>query len=106
MKPNYSLEFRNKGMQFVLFQGDNIQLDFNISDPENSLFATGKGAGKINTLNLKQFRHDNFDIDIEKNETITEFTDRINNIISKQTSLLNTIYLRKQNDEIISRENN
>jgi hypothetical protein len=100
----YSLEFKNRGIQLILFSGDNIQLDFNISNPKNSLFVTGKGAGKINTLNLKQFGDDSFDI--EKTETITEFTDRINNIISKQTSLLNAIYLRKQNDKIISQEDN
>lgn len=101
---NYSLEFKNKGIELILFSGDKIQLDFDMTDPKNSLFATGQGAGKINILNQKQFRYDNFDID--KNENITEFADRINNIISKQIGLLTTIYLRKQNDKILSQEDN
>ena len=101
---NYSLEFKNNGMQFVLFRGDNIQLVFDVNNPKESLFATGKGAGKINTLNLKQFGFDNFDL--ENIDNINEFSSHAEGVISGQISLLNSIYLKKQNETIVSQSDN
>ncbi|WP_276168308.1 hypothetical protein [Zobellia alginiliquefaciens] len=101
---NYSLEFKNNGIQLILFRGDNIQLDFDVNNPKESLFAIGKGAGKINTLNLKQFGYDNFDF--ENIENINEFSNHIEDVISGQISLLNYIYLKKQNDKIVLESDN
>ena len=101
---NYTLEFENTGIPLILFDGDNIELSFDIKNLDNSLTATGKGAGKINVLRLKQFDFDNFDL--EKYSDIDEFTNHIDNVISEQISLLNSIYFKKQNDIKISQADN
>lgn len=101
---NYSLEFQNQSIQLILFEGDNIHLTFDLNNLDNSLFATGKGAGKINVLNLKQFQYDNFDL--EKHRNINEFTTYVDHVISKQTNLLNSIYFKKQNDPKVSDADN
>ena len=101
---NYSLEFKNNGIQLILFKGDNIQLEFDINNPKNSLVARGKGAGKINTINLKQFEYDNFDL--ENIDNITKFSNHIDDVISRQIRLLSSIYLKEINKKIISQSEN
>ena len=97
---NYSLEFKNKGIQLVLFSNDNVKLEFNIENPQTSIFATGNGAGKINILNLSQFGYDNFDLETKK--SLDEFNSHIFNIISGQREILDAIYLKKIDEEVIS----
>ncbi|WP_412560424.1 hypothetical protein [Winogradskyella sp. MIT101101] len=96
---NYTLEFKNKRIPLVLFGNDDVKLDFDIDSPQTSLFATGNGAGKINTLNLTQFGYDNFDLEIKKN--LDEFNNHILNIISEQKRLLDAIYFKKTSEKII-----
>ncbi|MEM9326619.1 MAG: hypothetical protein AAGA85_13225 [Bacteroidota bacterium] len=96
---NYTLEFRDNAILLVLFKGDNIHLDFDIEKPRPSLFATGKGAGKVNTLNLSQFGYDNFDL--ESQHTLSEFGDHSSRVIAQQEALLEAIYLREANAEVI-----
>ncbi|WP_117885746.1 hypothetical protein [Aureibaculum luteum] len=101
---NYSLEFKNSGIQLILFSGDNIQISFDVNNPKNSLIVKGKGAGKINTLNLKQFEYDDFDS--EKTQSLDEFIISISTAISEQNELLNFIYLKKSNEKLISQAEN
>lgn len=100
----YNLEFNNHAISLNLFKGDDIQLEFDIDNPKASLFVRGKGAGKINTLNLQQFAYDNFDL--ENNENLSEFNNHIQKVISKQLNLLNSIFFKNKNDKTISQANN
>lgn len=96
---NYTLEFKNKGIPLVLFSNDNVKLNFDIDNPQTSLFATGKGAGKINMLNLTQLGYDNFDL--ETKESLDDFKTHLLNVISEQKRLLNAIYFKKADEEVI-----
>jgi len=101
---NYALELKNKNIPLIIFHGDDIHLTFDINNPNHSLIATGKGAGKINVLNLKQFSFDNFDL--KTYESLDKFTSHIDHITLKQINLLESIYFKKSNHEIISQADN
>jgi hypothetical protein len=96
---NYTLEFKNTHIPLILNNNDDIHLKFDINNPVNSLIATGKGAGKINILNLEQFRYDNFDL--ETKESLDDFNNHMLNIISEQKRLLDAVYFKKASEEII-----
>jgi len=93
---NYSLEYKNRGIELSLFKGDNIHLQFDLNNPGNSLYATGKGAGKINVINLKQFEHVSFD----PNWSINDFHSFSDSLVSSQLDLLEAIYSGDVNNYI------
>jgi hypothetical protein len=99
---NYALEFKNAGLNLTLFKGDNLKLEFDLNNLDNSLFATGQGAGKINVLNLTQFKYVPFDQD----NTLAEFNSHNDSIISSRLSILNAIYSRDlDNKEVLNASN-
>lgn len=100
----YYLEFKNNAIPLTLFNGDNIQLEFEIDNLYNSLFAKGKGAGKINTLHLRQLAYENFDF--ENNKNLSEFTNHIEKVISDQINLVNSIFFKNEKDKVISQADN
>lgn len=91
---NYFLNLGDKGIKLVLFENDNIKLDFDINDIDNTLFATGKGAGKINVFNLKQFEYEQ----IDTLKTVESYYFRLDSIVKSQLSLLNAIYSKDLNN--------
>ena len=95
----YTLEFESGGLALVLFDGDEIKLDFDMDNPKTSLFVTGRGAGKINALNLAQFGF--YDSKIATKYGLDEFDDYIMNAISVQRKLLDAIYNKNVDHEII-----
>lgn len=101
---SYTLEFDNKGISLILFAGDNVELDFDVKKLDNSIIATGIGAGKINVLRLKQFDSDSFDS--EKYLDIDEFASYTDSVISEQIILLNSIYFKKPDDTRILEADN
>ncbi|MCF1191633.1 hypothetical protein LRR18_08560 [Mangrovimonas sp. AS39] len=101
---NYILEFNKHSIPLILFQGDSIQLEFDMKNPSNSLFVEGRGAGKINTLRLEQFGYNNFDFD--NNKTLTVFTKHIEEVITGQINLLNSIYYKDiKSDWVLKADN-
>ena len=102
---NYNLDYENKGgLELVLFTDDEIKLDFDMDDPKSSLYARGKGAGKINTFNLAQFTDDNFILPTDY--SLDEYNNHIVDIISGQRDLLDAIYLKNPDTNIIANSEN
>lgn len=98
----YFLDLNTKGISLILFENDNIKLNFDINDIDNTLFATGKGAGKINVLNLKQFGYER----VDTLKTIEAYYFRIDSIAKSQTRLLNAIYSNDLNNNQILKADN
>ena len=99
---NYSLQFKNSGINLTLFKGDNINLEFDITNLDNSIFATGQGAGKINVLNLKQFEY----VPIDLENTLEGYNSHNDSVISSRLSILNAIYSKDiDSKEILNASN-
>ena len=99
----YSLLFRNTNIMLPLFKSDNIKLDFDINNPNETVFATGQGAGKINILNLEQFKSKYFS---DLNYTVAEYKKYSDSIAFVQQSLLNSVYQKDLiNDVVITAKN-
>jgi hypothetical protein len=95
---NYSLLFRNTSIMLPLFKGDNIEVNFDINKPNETLFVTGQGAGKINILNLEQFKSKFFS---DLNYTIEEYKKYLDSIAFVQQSLLNSVYKKYLKNEVV-----
>ena len=54
----YTMHIKDKALRLILFNGDNLKLEFDLNNIDSSLLVLGKGAGKINVLNLQQFDSD------------------------------------------------
>ena len=95
---NYSLLFRNTSIMLPLFKGDNIEVNFDINKPNKTLFATGQGAGKINILNLEQYKREFLsDLDL----SLTEYVQYSDSVADSQQKLLNAIFDKDLNADCI-----
>lgn len=100
---DYSLLFRNTNINLPLFKGDNIKVDFDINNPNETVFVTGQGAGKINILNLEQFKSKYFS---DLNYTVEEYKKYSDSIAFVQQSILNSVYQKDlKTDFVISAKN-
>ena len=100
---SYTLVYKDKGIRLELFKGDNMQLEFDINDPGNTLFAKGRGAAKINILNLAQFKPDLF---YDVKYTLDEYKSRLDSITAVQAEILNAIKNEDLDNDIISNAGN
>lgn len=94
---NYSIFINSRYLSLVLFKGDNINLELDFADLNNPLFATGKGAGKINVLNLDQFDFVPFNLEW----TFDRYNIHTDSIISSRLNLLDAIYSKNNISEVI-----
>ncbi|MBT3382673.1 MAG: hypothetical protein HN778_06465 [Prolixibacteraceae bacterium] len=99
----YALLFKKSHIKLQLFEGDNILLDFDIDKPNETLFASGRGAAKINILNLAQFKRE-FLSDL--NFSLTEYVKYSDSIASLQQEILQSIYEKKPNSDCIKTATN
>jgi len=95
---SYTLVYKDKGIRLELFKGDKLELEFDIDDPGNTLFAKGRGAAKINILNLAQFKPDLF---YDVKYTLDEYKSRLDSITGVQAALLNAIKNEDPDNELI-----
>lgn len=100
---NYSLDFPNQSISFNLFEGDSIHYEVSLANLDQA-FATGKGAGKINLLNLAQYRSDY--VDLAKRRNLYEFVDYVDSLIVYKLNLLEDIYFHRVKSELISQATN
>lgn len=87
----YYLEVRDKTIDLILFDGDNVSVSFDLKDVATTFFARGKGAAKINILRLKQFSHVAFKPEL----TLEQFSQKNDSIISARLQLLDWIYTKQ-----------
>ena len=100
---NYSLLFKNSGIRLPLFKGDNIEVDFDINNPDETLFVTGEGAGKINILKLEQFERKSLsDLDL----SLKEYVKYSDSIAAIQQGILNAIFTNDLSVESIKSARN
>lgn len=94
----YDFFVKDKVCSLILFNGDNIKLEFDLNNIDSSLFATGKGAGKINVLKLQQFKPD---LPFETQHTMNDCKLRVDSMVTSQLSLLELIYKRDSGNKAI-----
>ena len=99
----YSLSFKGKGLSLVLNKGDKLNLEFDIDNPQSSLFATGKGSAKINILNLKQFKTYIF---YDTAYSVEEYYEKVDSIIIVQEDLLNAIRNKNLENSVVQQADN
>ena len=98
----YYIIFNDKNITgLVLFEGDNINLNFDINKPSETLFATGKGAGKINMMHLPQF-----DDEFMEDMTPSEYAAYLDSLSTAKLALLNAVYKKEKNNKVITNEEN
>lgn len=95
---SYTLVYKDKGIRLELFKGDNLELEFDINDPSSTCFAKGKGAAKINILNLAQFKPDLF---YDVKYTLDEYKYRLDSITAAQAEILSAIKNEDLDNELI-----
>lgn len=100
---DYWIQIKDKNCQLVLFNGDNIKLEFDLNNMNNSFFALGKGAGKINVLQLSQFETD---LSYDPLYTLDAYKSRVDSTINSQLAVLNLIYKKDLKNEILEKAEN
>jgi hypothetical protein len=98
---DYSICIEGKWLSLTLFNGDVLEINTNSNTPSSPIFVKGKGAAKINILNLEQFKYHN-----PSATTIEEFEFEIDSIIQKQLILLDAIKDNNLKHEIIINADN
>lgn len=100
---DYWIQVKDKAFHLILFNGDNIKLEFDLKDIESSLFAQGKGAGKINILRLDQF---NSNLSYDTLYTMDTYKSLVDSVIDSQLFFLNVIYQKDLGNEILRKTKN
>ena len=95
---DYRLFFPQHYVPLNLFEGDRIHLDVYLKDPERT-FATGKGAGKINVLNLSQFQYEF--VDLAPDRSLEALAQYINERIEHRLTLLEAIYHKDHENSLV-----
>ncbi len=94
---NYTLKIKDHYSHMVFFKGDNIHLEMNLSSPSNSFFATGRGGGKLNVLNLPQLKYTPYN-----NEwPLDHFKAHMDSVVAAQESLLEAIFAKDLSKALI-----
>jgi hypothetical protein len=96
----YTMHIKDKALRLILFNGDNLKLEFDLNNIDSSLLVLGKGAGKINVLNLQQF---DSDLMFNTKYTLDIYRIRVDSVINAQLALLESIYMKDLNNETISK---
>ena len=99
----YGLEFPEHFISLNLFDGDSLYMDIDFEDINNA-FAMGKGAGKINVLNLAQFQYEYFDL--EKDRNFSEYGLYIDSVISERLNILEAIFLKQIDNSLVTKDSN
>ncbi|MEM6379583.1 MAG: hypothetical protein AAF705_15360, partial [Bacteroidota bacterium] len=94
---NYTLKIKDKYVSIVAFEEDQIQLEMDLSADSNIFFARGRGAGKINVLDLPQFDYVPFDADWTKER----FRGHSDSVVTTQIALLDAIYTKDLDHKLI-----
>lgn len=98
----YYLDFNKKIIRLVLFRDDKLKLEADLDNLPESVFATGKGAGKINVMHLQQFAYKLIDTEL----SLDEFVAKNDSTIASRLRLLQAIYAKNlQSPVIISTPN-
>ncbi|MGQ2983914.1 hypothetical protein [Flavobacterium sp.] len=84
----YYLDFNKKIIRLVLFNDDELKLEADLDNLQGSIFATGKGAGKINVMYLPQFEYKLIDTKLSLNE----FVARNDSTVASRLTLLEAIH--------------
>lgn len=102
---SYALYLGSTHQKFTLFQGDDITLTFDINNVNDSFFATGKGAGKLNILRLSQF---NITLPVKATnfDSLDDFLASIDTKFTSQLVFLKAIYNKQANASIIQNAEN
>ncbi len=100
---DYWIQVKNKSFHLILFNGDNLTLSFVLNNLDNSLFARGKGAGKINVLRLNQF---DYDLNFDPKYTMDGYKARVDSVIGSQLSFLEAIYRKEISNDLIQKAKN
>ncbi|MFA9392972.1 MAG: hypothetical protein ACERKD_24405 [Prolixibacteraceae bacterium] len=100
---DYWIQVKDRAFHLILFNGDNIKIKFDLKDINNSLFAQGNGAGKINILRLPQF-----DSNLSYDTTYTMDTYKlcVDSVIESQLLFLNVIFKKDLKNEIVQNAKN
>lgn len=104
-KAIYSLEFANQNQSITLFDGDDITITFDINNANDTFFATGKGAGKLNVMHLSQFVS-TFPVETKNSVTLNEYLNVVEIKIASQLAFLHSIYTKKIDDTVIQSATN
>ncbi|MEL7118472.1 MAG: hypothetical protein AAFO07_03495, partial [Bacteroidota bacterium] len=93
----YTLKIKDNYSNIALFEGDNINLDIDLSEPSNSFFATGIGAGKLNVMKLPQLAYPTY----EGGPSLEHLLQHLTDTITAQKNLLDAIYSRDLSHPLI-----
>lgn len=96
----YTLIIKDKALSLILFDGDSLRLEIDLNNIDSSLFAFGKGAGKINVLKLRQFDSDLF---FSTQYTMDTYRIQVDSVVNAQLALLEFIYKKDLNNATISK---
>jgi hypothetical protein len=94
----YYLDFDKKIIRLVLFPDDRLRIEADLKNLAESIFVTGKGAGKINVLHLPQFDYKLIDTNLNLNEFVT----KNESTITTRLALLEAIYKKQPDADIIA----
>jgi hypothetical protein len=97
----YRLQVNDKFIELFLFNGDDLNFELDAKNIDSSFFVTGKGAGKINVLWLKQFT-----IRFKRSYKREAFKIFVDSIVSAQSILLDAIYHKDSNCLVVANANN
>jgi len=86
----YYLDFNKKIIRLVLFNDDELKLEADLDNLQVSIFAIGKGAGKINVMHLSQFEYKLIDTEL----SLDEFVAKNDSTIDSRLTLLEAIYAK------------
>ena len=68
----YYLDFDRKIIRLILFNDDKLKLEANLDNLKESLFVTGRGAGKVNVMHLPQFETKFIDTQLSLNDFVAK----------------------------------
>ncbi len=100
---DYRMKVGNKFFHVVLFTGDDIKVSFDLTNPDSTLFALGKGAGKINVLQLPQFKSN---LRYDTTYTMNTYKLCVDSVINSQSLFLNAIYNKDVENKILQKAKN
>ncbi len=93
----YYVDFNKKIIRLVLFNDDKLKLEADLDNLQKSIFATGKGAGKINVMHLPQFEYKLIDTQL----SLDQFVAKNDSTIFSRLRLLEAIYTRNPQSPVI-----
>ncbi|TKG95223.1 hypothetical protein EYV94_10960 [Puteibacter caeruleilacunae] len=99
----YWLQVKDRSFRLILFNGDDITLEFDVNDMKNTLTAKGKGAGKINVLCLPQF---DTKLRFNADYTLDSYKAKVDSTIHAQEALLEVIYQQDLKSDLLQSAEN